>query len=431
VFPAGTALIVVLALWPDRRAAALAAGALGGLMVVANPFALTVAAAATPFWLARIDRRRWVGMLTIAAAGAIAVVAGGLLFFRWRYGVANVYQPTLDFIRNRGTEQDPLKSPRLLWVGYRLWIFAPGLLIVAFHTMKRWFAFEFGSVERAIVGTCSLQYAFQIWFQFARQGSTLEISYYWSYIVPSFVLTFCVVLGALAQRAGSRFLPALAILVAVALRLIGSPTPEVFQSWIDAAILLVVGAVAVRRATQLRPALSGSLLVIAIILVQTSAPRPEPILSGEFRVASSYELSYEGGESSGVLSFNTAVWFIDAMSEVDEAVVRSLAFWYKGALPARLAATFGVQVSGRWVNPNWPSDDVNAPFPPDVVIALNLGNIPSVAVIGSAAEVDAVVSQLLDVEPRMTERVRRVAPGDVDVSFSVVSMVATAGDGSA
>lgn len=427
VFPAGTALIIILALRPDRWTSALAAGVLGGLMVVANPFALTVAAATTPFWLARIDRRRWAGMLALAAAGAVAVVAGGLLFFRWRYDVPNVYQPTLDFIRNRGTDSDPLKSPRLWWMGYRLWIFAPALVIAAYHTMRRWFAFEFGAVERAIVGTCTVQYAFQIWFQFARQGSTLEISYYWSYIVPSFLLAFCVVLGALAQRAGRRFLPTLAVLVAVALRLIGSPTPEVFQSWIDAAILLAVAAVAVKRATRLRPALSGSLLAVAILAVQTSAPRPEPILEGELRVASSYELAYEGDDSTGVLSFDTAVWFIEAMREVDEPVMRSSVFWYKGALPARLAATFGVQVSGKWLNPNWPTDDVTAPFPPDVVIAINQGNIPSVVVIGSAAEVDAVVAQLLEVEPRMTERLRRAAPGAVDVSFGVVSMVEATG----
>ncbi|MEY4231715.1 MAG: hypothetical protein RLZZ362_2564 [Actinomycetota bacterium] len=423
VYPAGAAMIVAVAVFPDRGRWVIAAGALAGCMIVANPFALTVVAAALPFWLGRLERKRWLPMLGLATAGAALVMLGGLLLFRWHYGIDNVYEPTLDFLRTRSGEQDPLKSPRLWWLGYRLWIYLPLLVIVVFHAMRRWFAFEFGAVETMIVRVCALQYAIQIWYQFARHGSTLEISYYWSYILPSFVLATCVVLGALGQRAGRWTLPAVAVGLAVLVRIVGDPTPEVFQSWIDAAVVVVVVVVALRRHPVLRPALMTSALATSILFVQFGSPRPEPSLDGELRVLSAYELAYDASGSPGIQSFETVSWFVEEMKAVPESVIRSSVFWYQGAVPARMAAMYGVQVSGLWLNPNWPDDDPAAPFPADAAIAVQQGYIPSVVVIGSAAAVDAVSSQLAEIEPAMTERLHLVAPGNIDVSVSVMSTV--------
>ena len=423
VYPAGAAMIVAVAVFPDRRRWVIAAGALAGCMVVANPFALTVVAAVLPFWLGRLEHKRWMPMLGLAATAAALVVLGGLLLFRWHYGIDNVYQPTLDFLRTRSGEQDPLKSPRLWWLGYRLWIYLPLLVIVLFHAMRRWFAFEFDAVATMIVRVCALQYAIQIWYQFARHGSTLEISYYWSYIIPSFALATCVVVGALAQRAGRWVLPAVAVGLAVLVRLVGDPTPEVFQSWIDAVLIVVVLVAVLRRRPVLRPALMTSVLAATILFVQFGSPRPEPSLPGELRVLSAYELSYDASSSPGIQSFETVSWFVEEMKAVPEPVIRSSVFWYQGAVPARMAAMYGVQVSGLWLNPDWPDDDPTAPFPPDVVIAIQQGYIPSVVVVGSSAAVDAVSDQLAEIEPAMTERLHLVAPGNIDVSVSVMSTV--------
>lgn len=423
MFPLGAALLALLALHPDRLRSAAVAGALGAAIVVANPFGATVAIAAAPFWLRRVPRRRWLVLLGAAAGGAVVVVIGGLLFFRWRYGVPNVYAPTIDFVRTRRAEQDPLKSPRLWWLGYRLWIYLPALLIAVYHAMRRWCHFEFDAVERAVVSTCALQYAIQIWVQFARHGDTLEISYYWSYIVPSFALTFCVVAGALAQRCGRRHLPAISVALAVAIRVIGSPTPELFQSWLDAVIVLGGGAYLARRMVVSRPALVSTGLIGALVLLQTSSPRPEPILPGELRVLSSYELVYEGQSSVGVQSFETVTWFVKAMNDVPEPVTRSAVFWYNTAIGARMSAMFGVQVSGRWLNPSWESNVATDPFPPDVVIAIQAGNAPTIVVIGSAADARAIADQIVQVEPKMRLVYEATAPDEPDTVVEVLSTV--------
>lgn len=422
-FPLGTFLIALLILQPNRLRAAAIAGALFGAIIIANPFGATIAIAAVPFWLIRVPRKRWAPLISAAVIGAAAVLLGGMAFFRWRYGVGNIYSPTIDFIRTRSTVRDPLKSPRLWWLGYRLWIYLPGLLIITFHAMRRYGRFEFGMVERAVVSTCTLQYAIQIWFQFARHGSTLEISYYWSYIAPSMVLTFCVVVGALVQRCHRWLLPAIALALLGAASLTGGETPEVFQSWIDALVLLGVGAFGVRRAIARAPGFAPSALVGAVILLQTGSPRPEPILPDELRVLSSYELVYDDSDSVGVRSFEAATWFVEALSEVPEPVVRSAVFWYNSPMGARLSAVFGTQVSGRWLNPLLPSGVASDPFPQAVINSIQSGEIPTIIAIGSLADVGAIVDQFVRIEPNMRVVFEASVPTDPDVVVKILSLL--------
>ena len=207
VTPMGVVGIIALAACPTRWWAALSAGLAAGIVVVANPFGITVILAAVPFWLARVDRRRWLPLVAIAAAGGVAVLAGGWLLFRTRYGLPNVYRPTIEFIQNNTALQDPLKSPRLWWMGYRLWIYVPLLVLLSAVCLQRFTDSHFDAIERAILKTCALQYAFQVWFQFSRHGSTLEISYYWSYIVPSLICAFAVVGAAAFRHARGWVLP--------------------------------------------------------------------------------------------------------------------------------------------------------------------------------------------------------------------------------
>jgi hypothetical protein len=420
MFPGGIVMIALLAMHPNRVRSVAMAGILAGVIVVANPFSLTVVVSAAPFWLARVPRRRWAALVGVGTAAAAFVVLFGLVLFRERYGISNIYAPTVDFIRANNNYADPLKSPRLWWMGYRLWIYLPPLIIGIYHVLRRRYRFQFDPAERAIVSTCTLQYIIQVWYQFSRHGSTLEISYYWSYIMPAFALTFCVVVGAFFRQSRSWYLPGIAVVAVVAAGLNSKATPEVFQSWLDALAVLLVGAYLARRVVTSRPEIVGAGLVVVALLAQTSSPRPEPTLAGELRVLSSYELAYVQ-KSDGVQSFETVTWFSHEMEQVPEAVVRSAVFWYLGSTPARMAAMFGVQVSGKWLNPNWASNVATDPIPPDVAIAIQLGNIPTIVSIGSAADVAAISAQFIQAEPKMRVVLEESAPNEPDTVFQVLS----------
>jgi 4-amino-4-deoxy-L-arabinose transferase-like glycosyltransferase len=401
VTPLGALVIASLALWPRSRRAALAAGVCAGLIVVANPFGITVVMAAVPFWLARVERRRWLSLVATSAFGGIAVLVAGWALFRFRYGLPNVYEPTLEFLRTRAAEQDPLKSPRLWWMGYRLWIYLPLLVLAVYVGLQRWGRVVFDPVERTIVKTLLAQYCFQVWFQFSRHGSTLEIPYYWSYIVPSFVLAISVVGAAAFRSAAPRTLPLVAALVLVGLRLAGAPSPELFQSWIDAVIVVVVAVWASQRWLRSRPELAAVAFVAVVFAIQVGSPRPEPQLPEELRVLSSYDLLFSDARSDGIESFEAVTWFVRDMEQVPERVVRSAVFWFNEPIGARMTAMFGGQVSGRWLNPNWESNVPTDPLPSGVIGVLQSGELPTVVLIGVPADVEAIADQMIAAQPRM------------------------------
>jgi hypothetical protein len=423
VLPAGIALLVLLVCWPDDWRAAAGAGALAGLMVVANPFAITVAAATTPFWLRRVERRSWLSLLAAAAAAGAIVLAAGWLLFRWRYGIPNVYQPTLDFLRERGTQEDPLKSPRLLWLGYRLWIYLPPLVVLAYVLLCRRIREARTSIGDALIGTCALQWTIQFWFQFARRGSTLEISYYWSYALPSFCLAFCVVAGIVASRAHRAVLPGLTAAIVVLLALSDGPMPEVFQSWLDALAAVALVVVVAGRIVSRRPGAVAAVVVVLVLVLQFGSPRPEPMAEGELRVLSSYELVYDN-HSDGIDSFRDVVWFDELMDGLPVPVARSAVFWYERPIGARMAAIHGAQVTGRWLLPIIGEAPPTEPFPTDLVNAITAGQIPTIVAIGPAEEVAAVRRQFEAANPEMREVVLAPVPGEDDLLVGVISSLA-------
>ncbi len=420
VFPAGALVLVLLARWPERRRAAGAAGALAALMVVANPYAVTVVVATAPWWLRRVARRTWAQLVGVAAATGFGVIAAGWLVFRWRYDVPDVYQPTIDFLREQGTANDPLKSPRLLWLGYRLWIYLPPLVVIAHQVLRRRFHHEFGAMADALVGTCALQWVIQLWFQFSRHGSTLEISYYWSYILPSFCVAFCAVVGSVATRARRSTLPGVAVVLVLATAVSDGPTPEVFQSWIDALVVVLAIGYALRRVVVPRPGVAVAVGIVLTFAVQIGSPRPEPVAAGELRVLSSYELVYDD-RSDGITSFHDVTWFDELMDDLPEAVARSAVFWYERPVGARMAAMFGAQVSGRWLLPIIGDTPPTEPFPADLVNAIAAGQIPTIVAIGPAAAVAAIEDQFEAANPQMRQVTVAPVPGEADLVVGVVS----------
>ena len=110
---------------------------------------------------------------------------------------------SIDFLKANSSYLDPQKSARLWWMGIASGSIIPLIIIAMWQYLARVINVEFDRAERVIMTTCAVQFAFQIWYQFSRHGSTLEISYYWSTMVPVLLLAFCVVLGKLvAHRIG-------------------------------------------------------------------------------------------------------------------------------------------------------------------------------------------------------------------------------------
>src|SRR5699024_11159316 len=118
-------------------------------------------------------------------------------------GIANVYAPTINFARAYTGETDPLRSSGLDWLGYKLWIYLPAFVLAIAWWGVRTKAWRLSTGELFILRCCGLQYLFQWVYEFTRNGVTLEVPWYWSYVLPSFLLATAVVIGRAAERAGA------------------------------------------------------------------------------------------------------------------------------------------------------------------------------------------------------------------------------------
>ena len=274
--PMGIAIITLLALWPSSPAAGAVAGVAAGLAVAANPVAVTIALSALGAWV--VISQSWRRRIIVAGSfggGFIAVIVVSALWFRVRYGLDELYQPTVEFLRDRAGTADAIRSPRLLWLGYYLWIYLPALVLLTavwLHKRRGW-RMEPG--QRVILASCALQYAFQIWSEFARKGTTLEAPFYWSYMVPSLLLATAVVIGQIAKEVPARHVALLAGGIVVILLIAPSPFPSA-TSWMDLAIVIGVAGYIGWRLLDRRPIIALAVVAATGIFVPLMAPAPLP-----------------------------------------------------------------------------------------------------------------------------------------------------------
>ena len=442
VLPCGIVFLVAFAVWPSNGTAVAVAGVSLGLMIVANPFSICIAAAAAPFWLRRLDRRRIVALTSIAVAGVLAVVLGGLLLFRVRYGVSNIYQPTFEYIRDHGSERGSLNSPRLLWLAYRLWLYIPLIVLGTYVVLVRSYSIKFGALQRFIMHACALQYAFQVVYELGFNSGSLQLPYYWMYVLPATLLAFGVVTGALAQLINRWILPIVVCIVVALVPIIGSPLPEMFSSWWVA--LAVVVCLAYLGLFRLRAHrwIAPITMVAVVLALQFGSPRPEPTLPGEYPVAASYERAYDGDGSIGVDSFKSVTWFVRQMKSLPAPVVGSASFWFNEPNGSRMAAMYIAHVSGNWVDPDWSVirtarseaafyDRSAIDLTPTAGLALSaplieglIGeSIPTLVILGSRADVDAVSSMVLAAAPTYRTVLTGVSPNRARTSIRVLTIV--------
>lgn len=399
--PAGIACIAAVALRPRSRWTAAIVGALGAAILVANPIAFSIVLCLIPAWIREL---RWTKALaasvTIATGAFVAVLAAGLLVFRIRYGIPNVYAPTIDFMRTNASLIDPQKSHRLFWMVHRLWIYLPLMVLAMWQYLTRVAKVQFDSAERTILITCGVQYLFQIWFQFGRHGSTLELPYYWSMIVPALLLSTCVIVGKLVTHSHRLLLSAVAATLLVLILLWRSDVPELYSSWLSAALVVAIVAIVWWRTGPFARSFGACSLVFLVFTFQVSAPRPEPLEAGENFVDAAYDTVYDADGSLGVDGYVAATWFSDRMKELGSPIEQSAFFWIGGGEAHQMAAMFSAHVDGRWLNPGWGADSPGLGLSKDFNWAIGDAKIVNtIVMLGIGDEVQTMTRALDGIRP--------------------------------
>lgn len=435
VVPVGLAMLALAATAPVRATTSAVMGLLGACAVIAHPFSSVMVTIIVCGYLARFPRRPRLfvtQLAALAAAGGIVVLVG-LLFFRARYGIPNVYAPTVDFALEYAGERDPLKSPRLLWLQYRLWIYLPPLVLAVAGALRAARLIRIGAAERVVFGVCAAQYAFQVLYQLVLDGLTLEISYYFSYVVPAYTAALGVVLYALLARCSATGTWVVAGAIVTTL-VVWRHLPEVhLSSWAAFAVALgAAGGAGALLARRLPPALP--LALVAVVLgVQLAPPDGEPRLPDELRVEAAYDSVYRQGPSLGVERFRSIPPFLDEIRGLDPEVRRRAGWVIGGGTGRQKAAAFSVQAGrpSRWLNPYGALLDPYRPVDPSRFTTrpfVELG-LTHVIVVCSPDELPVVLEGLgaigFAVGPPILDRVDPGAAAPTQVYVAPMTLVAT------
>ena len=217
--PGGTApRRAVEAWWAVGVGRAAIVGGLTGLLVVANPFAATVAAGPGVALLAAAKTWRHRLLLAIVAAGStVAIVLAGAMWFRLVYGIDDLYGPTIPLPHEPpGSRRD---AGRPVHVARPLHLDLPAAVAgdrgrghvgggdvgSAIDASVRWDRDD----RRWCSSPCSTSCRFST--SSSAPGVSLELSYYWSMIYPTFGVALVLVIGRLAGEIPRRGLYGLTV----------------------------------------------------------------------------------------------------------------------------------------------------------------------------------------------------------------------------
>lgn len=374
-----------------RTAAML--GVTVGLMLVANPVAIFPATLAclTALVLCRGGVRSRVMLVCVSVIGAIGVVLGGLVLFRWQYGIDNVYEPSIDFMRTYQGDPDSWKSPRLDWLGRFLWIYSPPIVLVTGVSVARLRKLRWTRVEAASLVMSGAMYAFQWYDQFAREGFSLELSFYWSFGYPAFGIATAVVLGKLTTGVQPRVIVGLTLAWVVLLSVGVEPSLRLPAGLRFAVIAIgFVGAsVALARRMAWFPVFS---VLVMLAWVQIGTPGYDPSPYFALDVSPRYGLVFRQAGSTSEKVLDEAIWFEANMDRVVNDA--SASFLVAGGWSSSITGLYAPHVTGRVVQTELGTGRLGE----QIVREIKAGGRPIIAVYGLpeyvALIVDAIADQL-------------------------------------
>ncbi len=367
-------------------------GMLGGLIFVANPISITFLALVGTMCVAigarGLRERLW--LMAVAAASGVAVVIAGLLLFRWNYGIDNVYQPSLDFIRRyEAPPVDNWKSPRLEWLEKYTWLYAAPLTLVTAAVLAARRSVRFDRFEIAALLLCGAQYAYQWFDQFLRGGYGLELSFYWSFSLPPYLVALAIVVGRVSSGVPARHLAAVG---AGWVALLAFGVPDVLELppgiWLVPITAVVLAFVVVTAPRQRAVAIAAVLGLTG--WMQIGAPVYDPTAYWFLNTSPRYDLVFRQAGSPSETMFDEAVWFEEQMDRIDNDV--STSFVALGGWSKSIVGLYAPHVVGRLVT----LTDDGLHLTEIAKVEVKSGSRPILAVFGPQSEVAAILTTFPD-----------------------------------
>ncbi|MEO6570523.1 MAG: hypothetical protein ABIO83_03160 [Ilumatobacteraceae bacterium] len=324
----------------------------------------------------------------VIALGIAAVIGIGYVLFH-QYGIQNVYQPSIDFMKESAGYHDPLKSPRLTWLLYFVWIYGPIILLAAGAALPHVRAMI--RSDRVVAFAAVLlvvQFTWQGLDQFVRDGDGLEIAYYWSYICPTFLAATAIFIGVHAVRSWWTVIGFSTAWTAGLAWRIWAPFDLPPGVWfVIIAVVAIAGAV---RLASWRPDLPWIPVLGLVLLTQVAAPDWVPFAFHPYDMSPDYDQIAFHSRSDSARVLDEIVWFEQRLDELPTDV--DLSFITADAASSG-PALYGAQLTGAAIN----LDPITGLPAPQQDAEFRSGARPRVAIYGPPGFVQGIVDSLSDI----------------------------------
>jgi hypothetical protein len=372
-----TIIMLLLTLMKSRKYShALIMGTLAASAVIANPTSVIVASliiALNMFLLLRDDGLKLAAnRLVLIGLAFTTTFLFGYLMFRFYFDIGNVYEPTLEFIRNFvPPENDGWVSPNNEWLSHFAWVFIPPILclisIVNFRKKTN------TGIPTALLTVLVASIFLVHVIREIQDGYMLEVPYYWSLLLAPVVVLFAVLLVNWANNM-SWYWPASAMVLIVFLIKAEIPQNVRLPSglWLFAVLAVFSGVTATLVHREVK--ISVLILSLGLLWIQIGSPiYTITTYAGEIN-SPRYDLVYGDYSKSSKAVLDETIWFTKQMDSVENDELAL--FLTAGGLSSSIIGTYIAQPSGQWITSLSDSkvlidnvrDELNFNFRPNLII---------------------------------------------------------------
>jgi hypothetical protein len=293
-------------------------GALAASMLIANPMAIILSSLIlVNYVFNEINAREFRNVLKqafVVVLSFLTVILFGYVLFKYWYGVENIYQPSMEFIRNHvQPDVDGWRAPTRKWLLYFGWLSIPILYSIAAITIG-----NTNTDTRKVLFRCvsltMLIFLVHIYLEY-KNGHALETSFYWSMLLSPALLVLTVIVSTVFTKLRMWYS---IVLVTGVLSLYLFRIPQNMLLPHGYSLIAIVGMAAVVLAVVSRRSASFFVffLVLSSVWLQIGSPTYSIRTNGGDLNSPGYDNVYGKSSLASNKVLRETIWFVDQMDKV-------------------------------------------------------------------------------------------------------------------
>jgi hypothetical protein len=387
----GTIVMLLVTLMGSRKFShSLILGTLTALVIIANPTALIVTSLILLVYSFLLFRdggaTTALGRVLLTGVAASATFFFGYVLFRFYYGIGNVYEPTLWFIRNFvPPEKDGWVAPTKDWLGYFSWIYLPPILCVlsaVSYKRQRRTGVPIGALTLLVAAIYIIHVIREI-----QTGYMLEVPYYWSLLLAPVLLLLAVLLVNMTNRI-SWYWPASVVALTILLIKVELPQSMRLPSGIALFVSLTCFLIVTAVFCLLQKRFSLILVSLGFLWIQTGSPNYSVKTNSGDLNTPLYDRVYGQSADISRAILNETIWFLKNMDSVQED--QDSIFLTAGGWTSSIIGTYIPHPFSRWITEQSPTKVLTE----NIRDELNFSQRPILVIYGSPNEVERIFDRV-------------------------------------